>query len=267
MPGVSTGSYQTNYNNAYNANMGNYQAIVAGYNQALAQQTSSQQAISSGYTGLYNTIMGQVGNMYSGQQQQLENQAAQTNASMQQGAISKGLSNTSLSLDMQQGVNSNLAQNESLLAGQEAGTYAQYGSQIGEAALNSAQQGQGQYNQLAQGKYGNMAQVSFPYPNAAAYGQGSSLNSNAMPQVGYVPSNPSYGSGGPSGDTGGGSFAGAAQPAAAAAGSSWNQADPNYAYTGAGDYSGGYGSSSGESDYGSAPNYGAYGEYGGDEDD
>lgn len=241
--GAAGAAYLGAYNSAVGMNESNYNNIMAGYQQTIGAQTSAQQAIQSGYSNLYNTVLGNVQASYAGQGQQLQNQAAQTQATGNQQLINRGLGNTTIQTSVDQGVNNQLAQQQQLLTGQEAGQMAQYGSQIGQAGLQNQEQGLQSTTGLSLDQLQFMGQANFAYPNAGLYAQlaQTEAQTNAMknhplpgaapqggggPQVGYVPSNPYYGGTG-AGDMGGGSFSSGS--VAPAAGASWNTPNPAWA--------------------------------------
>lgn len=225
-PAGIASAYQGAYNSALGMNESNYNNILAGYQQAIGAQTTAQQAIQSGYTGLYNTVLGNAANIYSGQAQQLQNQAQQNLASSSQQLIDRGLGNTTIQTSVNQGVNNQLAQQQQLLAGQEAGTMAQYGSQLGLAGLAAQQHGLDQTTGLALSQLNFMNSADFQYPSGQMYAQlaqvaaqNAAMRNNPPyggmggmglggpgPQLGYVPGPTPGGIGSGTGDFGGGSF-------------------------------------------------------------
>lgn len=233
-PGAVGQAYQGAYNSSLGMNESMYNNIMKGYQQAIQSQTTAQQAISAGYTNLYNSVLGNVEQQYAGQDTQLKNQAAQNLASSSQQLVDRGLGNTTIQTSVNQGVNNQLAQQQQLLTGQKAGQLAQTQSQLGLAGLSAQQSGLRDTTGLALSQLGFMNSMEAAYPNGDMYaklaqqaGQNKAMRNNPMggaggfgganghpgPQLGYVPSNPYYGSGG-TGDYGGGSFGGASSLAA-----------------------------------------------------
>ena len=256
------GAYQGAYNSSLGMNQSNYASIMAGYGKTIAAHTSAQQAIMAGYSDVYNSVIGDARASYAAQGQQLQNQATQSGAKMQQYAIDHGFASSSVMSSLQQGVNNQLAQQQQQLTGQMVGQVAQYGSNIGLAGLNSQQHGLDAISGIQQNQLGFMASADFQYPNAGAYGnlaqmagQTQAMRNNPLsggagnlsgggrpgPQLGYSSSNPYYGGTGV-GDVGGGSFGSgvASQAFAGYGGGGGNAPNPAWQMGGA-NYTGGGG--------------------------
>lgn len=221
------GAYQQAYNSSLAQNESMYTNIMAGYQKSLASQTTAQQAIQAGYSDLYNNVLGQVKNMYAGQSEGIDRASAQAGAKDSQQLIDRGLGNTTVQSSVNRGVESDRQYQQTLLTGQEAGTQAQYMSQLGMAGLQSQQHGVDAATGLQGRQLDFMNSMKAGYPDGGMYAglaQQAAMNQanrrnpmtfgggqqgGAGPKLGYVPGGgPYYGSGSYGGppSTGGGSW-------------------------------------------------------------
>ena len=172
-PQTALGNLGTNYAAAYNSslamNEANYNNIVGLYGQTQAQQTSAQQAIGAGYTGLYNNV---IQGLQGSQQAALNaNQQAFTRASgnAAQQQINTGLGNTTVQASTQAGLTGQLALANTATQNQYANTIAGYQSNLGLAGLNYQNQANMQNTAEANTLANFLNSVQAQYPNGQMY--------------------------------------------------------------------------------------------------
>lgn len=223
--------YQNAYSSSLQQNKSNYDNIMAGYRQTLASQTANQQAITAGYSTLYNDVLAGIKGIGASRDTDIGNAAVANLGKGTQSLIDRGLGNTTVQDSMARAVESDKQRELTANANQVAGLTAQYGSQLGLAGL-SARQGQvDRDTQLNLNQLGFMNSVNAGYPNAGMYGQlaqqfgqagaadknakliqqqsgaglASGFTGSPGPRVGYTPAPvPSYGGGGGLDYSGGG---------------------------------------------------------------
>ena len=222
-PNAIAANYDRAYNNALAMNQSNYNNILAGYQQSLAKQTSAQQAIQAGYSGLYNDVMARINGEGESRRQGIDRASAQSLAKSSQQLIDRGLGNSTIQTSVNRGVEADRNFQQLNLSDQLARQSADYMSRLGLAGLSSQQRGEdamlGQFNR----QLDFMNSVTAKYPDAGMYGQlamqagqakaaernayqtgGGAFAGNPGPRAGYVPSNPYYGSGFATGTPSGG---------------------------------------------------------------
>jgi len=216
-PGAIAANYQQAYNNALAMNQSNYSNILAGYQQALAAQTTAQSAIASGYTNLYNDVLNKIGGLGAARATEIRDEAKRATAASTQGLIDRGLGNTTVLDSQRRGVASDmerrLIENDESVRGQQAG----YMTQLGLAGLGNSVRAYDANTGLYGRQLDWMNSVTARYPDMAAYvsaigasGRGGGYGGGgaimAPPKVGYTPTGfsgwaggyqtPSYGGGG-----------------------------------------------------------------------
>lgn len=250
--------YNQAYNNALGMNMGNYNNIMAGYQKAIAAQSSAQQAISAGYQSLYNDVIGKVSGIGQAREKNINDSYGQLLAGSSQQLIDRGLGNSTIQTSVNRGVETD--RQRALLENDEsiAKIMADYMSGLGTNTLKSQQEGLDRVSGLGLRQLDFMNSVNAKYPDAGLYGQlaqlagaahgagggaygGGSFAGAPAPKVGYVPGGGNYYGGGgyapPAGTGGGGGLMGGGF----GGGASWNTPDPAYAYGGGGGWESGVG--------------------------
>lgn len=206
-PANLSANYATAYNDALAQNKANYENILSGFQQTAQNQSTAQQAIAGGYTGLYNNLVdagnriglgygalqsgvqGTINNIGASQQQAINDYYRQQQGQATQSLVDRGLGNTTVVNSVQRGIGLDQQKANVALANQMAQLSAGYQSNLGLAGLNYANQaalqaaGQGnlglgyqaqaaqQNSALAQNQLAFMNSTSAPYPNAGLYGQ------------------------------------------------------------------------------------------------
>lgn len=168
--GLQSG-YTAAYQNALQANQTNYNNILAGYQQTYGNQVTAQDAIKSGYTGLYNTVLGGIQGVEASQKQAIQDYYKQAQGASTQGLIDRGLANTTVQDSLSRGLNLDENKANVALANQFAQLQAGYQSNLGLAGLNYQNQASQQNTALNAQQLQWMNSVNAPYPNAGAYGQ------------------------------------------------------------------------------------------------
>lgn len=238
--------YGQAYNSALAMNQANYQNILKGYQQAMASQTSAQQAISAGYTSLYNDVIGKVSGIGQARANAIERDSARQLAGDSQQLIDRGLGNTTIQTSVNRGVAADKNLQLTQLSDDQAKMIGDYMSNLGLAGLGNQARQLDNSTALATRQLDWMNSVNAKYPDANLYaglakdaalshaqpafsfGGGSFAGGGGGggPQLGYVPSQPYYGLAGGAGATYGGG-GGGGMPVAPA--ESWNTPDPAYA--------------------------------------
>lgn len=199
--GGNVGGVASAYDSAYNSslamNQSNYNNIMSGYRSALAQQTTAQQAISSGYSNLYNDVLEKVRGVGQARSDAINRDSAAALGRGTQSLIDRGLGNSTIQSSLDRGTEADRNSRQLELSDSMASMMGNYMSQLGLAGLGNAQRG----SENAQGLLGRqldfMNSVQAGYPNASMYaGLAQQAGANA-------------GRGGqPAGGYGGGSFGG-----------------------------------------------------------
>lgn len=195
-------SYNAAYNNALAMNQGNYNNILAGYQQAIAQYSTAQQAIQAGYSNLYNQVLNQVKDIGAARRNEIGSSYEKALASGSQTLIDRGLGNSTIQMSLQRGVESDRQRALTQLSDDQAKMLGDYMSQLGLAGLKNQSEGLGGATGLVLSQLGWMNSMNAAYPDAGLYGQLAQMS--AMGQGGPN-RNPGYG-------FGGGSFAGVPGP-------------------------------------------------------
>jgi hypothetical protein len=168
-------SLGTHYANAYNSalavNSSNYTNILAGYQQTRAQQVAAQDAIAGGYTGLYNDVIGQLGQQGAGQRAMINRDYAAQLGRQSQQLIDRGLGNSTIQSSVERGLEFDRALAGNQLNEQVARQYADYASRLGLAGLDYRDRANMQNTQLAGRQMDWMNSVMAPYPDAGVYAQ------------------------------------------------------------------------------------------------
>lgn len=161
--------YRSSYKSALEQNQANYQNILSGYQQTLANQGKTQDYINRGYTDMANNIMSTIADTGKSQSQAIQDAYARQSGLSQQQMINSGLGNSTVLASLQRGNLLDKSKADVALANQMAQLKAGYQYQTGQAALNQANQGNMQNTALAKSQLDWMNSVNSQYPNAAAY--------------------------------------------------------------------------------------------------
>jgi hypothetical protein len=170
-PAGLASSYAGAYNSALGMNAANYQNILQGYQQTQAAQTSAQDAIQGGYTGLYNNVLAGIQGVGQSQAQAITDAYTQQSGQAAQGLISRGLGNSTVANSVQRGISLDQSKAQTALANQIAQLYAGYQSNLGLAGLNYQNQAAMQNTALNSQQLGWMNSVNAGYPQAGMYAQ------------------------------------------------------------------------------------------------
>lgn len=170
-PDQLAASYAKSYNDALAQNARNYQNILAGYQQTLAQQAAQQNAVQQQYANLYNDVIGGVQGIGQARNQDILDRHAASVGQQSQQLIDRGLANTTVQQAVTRGLgyDRDKALNEN--AERIAGIRAQYGSQLGLAGLNYAGQAAQANTALANRQLDWMNSLQAAYPDAGLYAQ------------------------------------------------------------------------------------------------
>lgn len=227
-----TANYASEYQKSLAMNQANYQNILTGYQNLIAQQ-------SQGYQELYNSTLGTLNNAENAQKTSINDESKYDLSKTTSSLIARGLGNSTVQEAMASGVEANRVRRQNELAGQFAQTRASYQSQLGQNQLQNLAG-------LTQAQLGFMNSVQAQYPDAGMYAQlaqqfgqadalraaskhggGSTISSSGYgssgiggPRLGYTPApTPSYsGAAYNPNPMGGGGYMG---PVNAPAASSW----------------------------------------------
>lgn len=207
-PNSITASYNQAYNNVLGMNQSNYQNIMAGYNSAISAQTSAQQAINAGYSGLYNSVMDRLQGQGQSAARRIGDSYSQLLAGTSQQAIDRGLGNTTIQSSINRGVESD--KQRALMENDESinKIMADYMSGLGTKALGAQQEGLDRVSGLGLRQLDFMNQLNAKYPDGSMWGElaqmagklqgqgqgagggafgGGAFGGGAAPRVGYVP--------------------------------------------------------------------------------
>lgn len=163
--------YASAYNNALAMNSSNYSNILAGYQQTMAGQTSAQDAIKAGYTGLYNDVLGGLANQGQTQREQINRDYAAHLGQQSQQLIDRGLGNSTVQSSVARGLGLDQAFAGNALEEQVARQRADYASRLGLSGLDYANTANMQNTAQANNQLGWMNSVMSPYPDANMYSQ------------------------------------------------------------------------------------------------
>lgn len=169
--GGASGDYATAYNSALQMNQSNYNNILAGYQQTLAQQVGAQQAIGSGYTNLYNDVLGRVQGTNDANMQGINDSYAQQQGSASQSLINRGLGNTTIQSSVTRGIEADRAKAITQSQNGFAQLMAGYQSNLGQAGLGYQANAAAQNVATQQRQLDFMNSVQAQYPDAGQYAQ------------------------------------------------------------------------------------------------
>lgn len=147
-----------------------YQAMINGYNTALSNQSSAQQAVEGGYSQLYHDVLSGIKDVGTSQSQAIADTYAQKSGSAMQGLINSGLGNTTVQSSVGRGLTLDEQKAQIALANQTSQLYAGYQSQLGLAGLNYRGQAIQQNSQLQSQQLGAMGQMAQSEGNWALQG-------------------------------------------------------------------------------------------------
>lgn len=170
-PAALSQNYANSYMDALTLNAQNYGNIMGGYNQTMNNQLAAQDQLNQNYTGLGNQVQGMIAGTDQAQMQRINDNYNASMGQMNQGAVNRGLGNTTVTNALARGIESDRAQEQTNVQNQFAQLQAGYASNIGLAGLN--QQGNNiiANTGLAGRQLNFMEGVSAPYPNPALYAQ------------------------------------------------------------------------------------------------
>lgn len=176
-------SYQGAYNSALAQNQSNYNNILAGYQKTLASQTSAQQAISAGYSNLYNQVQDKLATQGQTRATDITAAGIADLGRQTQGLVDRGLGNTTV---QNQVVRGNAFDRErQLTANSEAvsGLQATSARELGLAGLGFQQNAMQANTSLQNRQLDWMNSINAQYPSAGMYGQlATQIGQNAQQQ-------------------------------------------------------------------------------------
>lgn len=162
-------NYGKDYASALAINAANYGNAVSGYNDLLARQQSSNDAISSGYANRAANAMQLLAGLEQGQRQDLETGATRATAQNAQDLIGRGLSNTTVQNTLARGVEADKNRAVNNLVGQMAGLKSSTYAALEGDRLRALDANNDAYNRLAMQRLAMQERVSAPYPDAGKY--------------------------------------------------------------------------------------------------
>lgn len=168
-PGAVANAYGSAYNNALAMNQSNYNNILAGYQSTMATQTSAQDAIKSGYSDLYNNVLGKINSIGQARTDAINNASARQQGMQDQQLINRGLGNTTVQASVNRGIEGDKQQALTQLSDDQAKMSGDFMSQLGLAGLGNQQRGLENQTGLAQSQLNWMNSVSAKYPDAGFY--------------------------------------------------------------------------------------------------
>lgn len=255
--GQVAAGYQQAYNNALAMNQSNYNNILRGYQQSLAQHSSAEAAISAGYSGLYNDVIAKVSGIGQARANDINAASARALASGSQQLIDRGLGNSTVQSSLNRGVESDRNRQLTQLSDDQARMVGDYMSQLGLAGLSNRQYGLDASTAQLNRQLDFMNSVTAKYPDANLYGQlaaaagyknaanqpfttvsfggGAFGGGGPGPKLGYVPGPGPYEESGAAFDGGGGATGGGNSwlmdqyAAGQSASPGWNVPNPEYA--------------------------------------
>ena len=168
--GGSTGkSYEADYRSSANFNSSNYDNILRGYQQSLANHSASAAAIDAGYNNMYSEVINQIKGIGSSRDQDIMDSAKVQAGRGSQSMIDRGQGNTSAMESMTRGVESDKQRNLNANANMVSGLTAQYQNQIRGAQLAAQQRGANELLGIQGSQLGFMNSVSGGYPDRKDY--------------------------------------------------------------------------------------------------
>jgi hypothetical protein len=192
--------YKSAYTSALNLNKANYQNILKGYQDTMAEQKHQQDNVVRGYDFLSNSV---VNKLYGANQSNIQDindkyrydQGRATNQ-----LVNRGLGNTTVQQSVQRGLGYDRAKAVTDSENRFANTIAGYESQIGLARQNYRGGAVRDNTALAGQQLNWMNSIQSPYPDANAYMKIAEMKAKAAQT--YYPNFGSYGGGSGGGSTG-----------------------------------------------------------------
>ncbi len=182
-------TYGSVYNNWLNTASSLYNSAYQGYQNIMGYVQGAYGSLAQGYSNLSNDVLGRIQGVDASALQAAKDLYAKQQGATQQGAISKGLGNSTVLDSLSRGNTLDYSKAYTAIKNEFAQTEAGYESQFGLAALNAQQQGIAANTALGAQQAGMASQYLPPAPGGIPSGPG------------YPPS---YGGGGSRGGLGGG---------------------------------------------------------------
>lgn len=164
-------SYANSYNAALNLNQSLYSGIQTGYQNLRNQVDQQYQDVYKGYQNLYGDVLGRIAGTNQSNITDINSQYNALSGSTLAGLVSRGLGNSTTLASLQRGVELDRARAITASQNQFAQLGAGYASQLGQAGLQSQQQGAQLGTQIGQNQLNFMNTVQAPYPNMQTYSQ------------------------------------------------------------------------------------------------
>lgn len=164
-------SYAGNYNAALNMNQGLYSGIQTGYQNLRGQLDQQYQDVFKGYQNLYGDVLGRIAGTNQSNIQDINSQYNAMQGGTLAGLVSRGLGNSTTMASLARGTEMDRARAVTASQNQFAQLQAGYASQLGQAGLQSQQQGANLGANLGQNQLNFMNSVQAPYPNMGTYAQ------------------------------------------------------------------------------------------------
>lgn len=164
-------SYAGNYGAALGLNAGLFSQTQTGYEGLRGQLDSQYADISKGYSDLYGDVLGRIAGSNQSNIQDINSQYDSAAGSQMQGAISRGLGNSTVQQNMQRGVEMDRARAITGSQNQFAQLGAGYAASIGGQGLQAQQQGAQTQANLGVDQLRFLGSTNIPYPNAQMYSQ------------------------------------------------------------------------------------------------
>lgn len=166
-----TANYQQEYAKSLAMNQSNYNNILRGYQQALAQHNAAQQAIDAGYNSMYNEVIGQIQGITQTREREIGEAATRQASQEQQSLIDRGLGNTTVQQSVNRGIESDKQKSITNVRNEFAGLQASYQNQIRQAQLAAQGRGAQELLGIQRSQLDWMNSVNASYPNAGMYAQ------------------------------------------------------------------------------------------------
>lgn len=170
-PSDPWGSYNSAYKAAASTNNNLYQQAMSGYAQMIAQANAAQQQVTAGYGTLQRKVVQGLKGSNRANLQDIADQFTSLSGSMSQQMIDRGLGNTTVQQSVQRGVSADYAKERTRSQGAFAQLIASMRSQLGQARLQSQQQGIGMMSGLQSDQLHYLASIASPYPDPGMYAQ------------------------------------------------------------------------------------------------
>ncbi len=161
--------YGKAYQSALSLNQANYQNVLSGYQSVLANQAAANNQIDSLYGGLEEGVLNAYGQAEQGQRTNLEKAATQGTADVQQSAISRGLTNTTVQDALVKGVTEQKNNAANDLAAKMAGLRGGAIGDLRSRRIAGRQRANDQYGEQANRMLGFLQSINSPYPDAQKY--------------------------------------------------------------------------------------------------